>query len=192
VLGTGGKARLVTACAIQAETSLAAPLVVTGRGDKPRYVPVAGIGGATPAQVRVPSLGIDAPVSPVGIDTTGGVLGVPSSIKRTGWWRDGAAPGASSGSLLVAGHVDSAKAGPGVFFKLRNVRAGDRVEVVTAAGAVKAYRVATVQLYEKADLPTSVWSRHGAARLVLVTCGGRFDKKTGHYLDNVVVTASPL
>ena len=43
----------------------------------------------------------------------------------------------------------------------------------------------------KAALPTSIYTRAGSPKLVLVTCGGPFDAKTGHYRDNVVVTAVP-
>ena len=43
----------------------------------------------------------------------------------------------------------------------------------------------------KGQLPTSIYSLEGAARLVLVTCGGPFDPVAGHYRDNVVVTAVP-
>jgi hypothetical protein len=40
-------------------------------------------------------------------------------------------------------------------------------------------------------MPIGVYSLRGAGRLVLVTCGGPFDAMTGHYPDNVVVTAVP-
>ncbi len=33
--------------------------------------------------------------------------------------------------------------------------------------------------------------RRGRPRLVLVTCGGPFDRVAGHYRDNVVLTAVP-
>jgi hypothetical protein len=32
----------------------------------------------------------------------------------------------------------------------------------------------------------------GRARLVLVTCGGPYNRTTGHYRDNIVVTAVPV
>jgi hypothetical protein len=52
--------------------------------------------------------------------------------------------------------------------------------------------VASVRSYLKSKLPTSVFRRTGPARLVLVTCGGPFDAATGHYRDDVVVTAVPV
>jgi hypothetical protein len=48
-----------------------------------------------------------------------------------------------------------------------------------------------VRTYLKSALPTSVYSRTGAPRLVLVTCGGPFDPISRHYRDNVVLTAVP-
>jgi hypothetical protein len=182
---------IVTRCGIVAETPLVAPRIVAGRGEAGRFVRAQPPGARAPVRVRVPSLGIDAPVSAAAIDIAHGVLGAPASIMRTGWWRDGATPGARSGAVLITGHVDSAEGGTGAFFALRRARTRDRVEVRTAAGRTVAYDVVSVRTYPKGALPTSIFSRRGAARLVLVTCGGPFDHASGHYRDNVVVTAVP-
>ena len=66
-----------------------------------------------------------ADVSAVGIDMKAGAIGIPSDIHRVGWWRDGAAPGDKTGTVLIAGHVDSKKAGAGAFFALKSARSGD-------------------------------------------------------------------
>ncbi len=191
VVGSPLVAAATTACAVAAETSLSAPAITTGRNEVTRYVPAAGVGASTPRRVQIPSVGIDAPVSPVGIDTVQGELGVPPQISRTGWWQDGAAPGARSGAILIAGHVDSARAGAGAFFRLHEAKPGDRVRVSTAGGRVFAYRVTSVRLYPKPALPTSIYARNGPARLVVVTCGGPFAPELRHYRDNVVLTAVP-
>ena len=182
---------LMTECALAAETSLAAPEIITGRGDRPAFVRATGEGGSTPTRVRLASLGIDAPVSPVGIDVPHDVLAAPSDIHRLGWWKDGEAPGARTGSILIAGHADSATAGAGAFFRLHEAKAGDRIEATTADGRTHTYRVVSVRNYLKSRLPTSVYSQKGRPRLVLVTCGGPFDQAAGHYRDNVVLTAVP-
>jgi hypothetical protein len=44
----------------------------------------------------------------------------------------------------------------------------------------------------KEALPSSIYTRTGAPKLVLVTCGGPFDSRSGHYRDNIVVTAAPV
>jgi hypothetical protein len=142
-------------------------------------------------RVRLGRLGIDAGVVPVGIDLETGALGLPSKLERVGWWRDGSGPGAPRGSILIAGHVDSAEGGIGAFFALRRARAGDVVELDGTPGRTRSFRVATVRAYPKQKLPVSLFSRKGPARLVLVTCGGPFDRATGHYPYNVVVTAVP-
>ncbi len=180
-----------TECAPAEETALAAPRIVTGRGDVASFV--SGRGGAPtrPARIRIDSLAIDAPVESSAIDVPHGVLGIPSDIHRTGWWRDGAAPGDAAGTVLVAGHVDSAGGGLGAFFSLRRARVGDRVELDTSSGRTFDYRVESVRMYPKSALPTDVFSTTGKPRLVLVTCGGAFDASSGHYPDDVVVTAVP-
>lgn len=45
--------------------------------------------------------------------------------------------------------------------------------------------------YRKSAIPLEKYlARDGAARLTLITCGGPFGEKTGHYRDNVVITAA--
>ena len=178
-------------CSDVAETSLAAPLIITGRGDIATETEVAVGAGAVPKRVRIAARGIDAPVTAVGIDMAHGVLGVPDDIQRTGWWQDGQAPGTTTGSIVIAGHVDSAKAGAGAFFHLVGVRRGDMVEVSVADGKTFRYRVTSIRRMLKAELPLDVWSQTGPPRLVLVTCGGPFDSAIGRYRDNIVVTAIP-
>ena len=131
-------------------------------------------------------LGISAPVSAIGIDMKAGALGIPADIKRVGWWRDGAAPGDKTGTVLIAGHVDSKKDGAGAFYALKSARRGDIVKVDS-----RSYRVTGVKIVRKAALPASIYTRTGSPKLVLVTCGGPFDAAAGHYRDNVVVTAVP-
>jgi hypothetical protein len=181
-----------TECPLEAETSLAAPKITTGRGEVTGYVPASGAGGLTPRRVRLAAVGIDAPVSPVGIDTLDGELGVSPRLGQTGWWRDGAAPAAGAGAILIAGHVDSARAGAGAFFLLHRARPGNRVQVTTENGRTFTYRVVSVRNYPKPALPIDIYSQRGPPRLVLVTCGGPFDSRIGHYKDNVVLTAVPV
>ena len=140
----------------------------------------------------MPSLGIDAPIVPVGIDMRAGALGTPNDIDKVGWFRDAAAPGGDSGSILLAGHVDSARRGAGAFFALKSARHGTRIEVRSDDGKTRRYRVTSVRRMPKPALPGKVYSRNGTRRLTLVTCGGPFDARKGHYRDNIVVTAVPI
>jgi hypothetical protein len=190
VIGEAVRSKTATKCT-HARTLLAAPRIVTGGRLARAFAGARTAGPRTPTRVRVPSVDLDAPVSPAGIDTVHGMLGVPAGIRRGGWWRDGATPGAHRGTVLLAGHVDSALGGEGAFFNLHRVRRGDRVEVTGAGGETFGYKVVSIRMYAKNALPTSIYSRKGAPRLVLVTCGGPFDSATGRYRDNIVVTAAP-
>jgi hypothetical protein len=191
LVGTDLIAESTTECALVAETTLARPLIITGRNDRTGFRRYAASDPLTPTHVRITSLGIDAPVSPAGIDLKAGDLDVSATISRLGWWLDGQMPGAKSGAVLIAGHVDSATAGAGAFFHLKDARAGDSIQVTTQNGRTFNYKVTSVQTMPKQDLPTGIYSRNGKPRLVLVTCGGPFDASAGHYRDNVVVTAVP-
>jgi len=184
-----------TACSITPETTLGAPAIITGPGGLLFHGPAARAGrpaASVPAQIQIPSLGVDAPVQPSAIDLALGQLAVPADIHRAGWWKDGAAPGDPAGTILIAGHVDSAQAGAGAFFPLKSaVRRGMLITVTTRSGRTYRYRVTSIRTVPKPQLPIGIFTRTGTPKLVLVTCGGPFDPQIGHYLDNVVVTASP-
>jgi LPXTG-site transpeptidase (sortase) family protein len=146
---------------------------------------------APPVRVRVPDAGVDAPVVDSGVDVRGG-MAVPENIRTVGWYRFGAGPGASAGAAVLAGHVDDRIQGLGAFHRLGDLTVGSAVQVVLADGTTVGYRVGTVERVSKASLPVDrLFARDGAPRLVLVTCGGVFDRAAGGYTDNVVVTAEP-
>jgi LPXTG-site transpeptidase (sortase) family protein len=159
--------------------------VHTGRlADEPR-----GHAGAVPVRIQIPSIGVDAPVVPVGVDATGGV-DVPQDVRVAGWYRFGSAPGAD-GSAVVLGHVDSAIQGTGVFFRLQTIPVGATVRIELRGGAAVTYRVVARRAYLKTRLPPSLFRRSGPTGLALITCGGPFDPSRHRYQDNVVVYAEP-
>jgi sortase (surface protein transpeptidase) len=193
IAGSDTVTATATDCADEAETSLSAPEILTGRGDVHAHPAASPSAAKTvqPTRVTIPRLGVDAAIVGADIDLSDGTLGIPQNIDRVGWWRDGAAPGDATGTILLAGHVDSAKRGAGAFYPLKSLRTGDTITVSSDDGKARRYRVTSLRRMPKAQLPTSVFTRTGEKRLVLVTCGGTFDPKTGHYPDNVVVTAKP-
>ncbi|MBJ7329856.1 MAG: sortase [Solirubrobacteraceae bacterium] len=196
IAGSDTVTAVETKCGIEAETSLAAPLILTGRGDVAVRGPRARAAqdGVRPTSVSIDGLGVSAPITGSDIDTEAdpGALAVPKNIDRVGWWRDGAAPGDSSGTILLAGHVDSKKDGAGAFYALPKAQRGQTVTLRSSDGKSRRYRVSSVRRMPKGELPTSVFTRTGARKLVLVTCGGPFNTATGHYRDNIVVTATPV
>ena len=48
--------------------------------------------GADPVRIRIPAIGVDAPVQPLIVDRNG-VLPPPDTYDRAGWWREAQNPG---------------------------------------------------------------------------------------------------
>jgi hypothetical protein len=47
-------------------------------------------------------------------------------------------------------------------------------------------------MYDKDSLPADLWRKSGPETLVLITCGGEFNKTTRRYKQNIVVYAHPV
>jgi len=142
---------------------------------------------AEPVRVIIPAIGVRAGLVHLGL-TSSGALQVPATTAVAGWYTGSARPGAI-GAAVIAGHIDSVS-GPGVFFRLRLLRPGERVYVRRADGSLAVFQVTAVHSYLKTSFPTAaVYGPVADAELRLITCGGTFDYATGHYLSNVIVYA---
>ncbi len=142
---------------------------------------------ADPMRVYAEAIGVDAPIIPLGLDGSG-ALEVPDDVDDTGWWTGGPEPG-EQGPAVIAGHVDSTR-GPAVFYRLGELQPGDLVDVIRTDGSRVEFTVQRIERHTKAAFPTeSVYAPTAGAELRLVTCGGAFDRSSGHYVDNVIVFA---
>src|SRR5207244_3571491 len=136
------------------------------------------------------AIGLVAPIVPVGADPVTGIVRVPDSVHRVGWYRFGPTPG-EPGSAVLVGHVDSVWQGAGALFRLRELQSGSVIKIRYADGSLRSFVMAGLRTYQKGALPARVFARTGPRQLVLVTCGGPFDRVTRSYEDNVVVFAVP-
>jgi Sortase domain len=150
---------------------------------------------AVPLRLRIPKIGLDAPVFGVGV-TPKNVMDAPMgppddpSWHQAFWYRGSAVPGAAS-TALIAGHIDGGGR-PATFAHLSELRKGDRIMVrdtrtdldmtFVVTGAV-AYSLA--QTTKPAVLKWMYGvgpvegtkpqpSADGLAHLTLVTCSGTF------------------
>ena len=144
---------------------------------------------SVPVSIRIPNIGVSAPVMEVGQNADGSVQVPPlEDHNLTGWYRYGPSPG-QRGPAVILGHVDSLT-GISVFFYLKDLHAGDRVYVTLADGKIATFAVDGVQKVDKDAFPTaSIYGKASDPTLRLITCGGPFDEATGHYLDNIIVYA---
>lgn len=141
-----------------------------------------------PTAVRVPSVGLELGVVPVGVREDG-QMDVPDLVSELGWYRFGPAPGAATGSAVLAAHVDS-DIGAAPMASVLRASEGDPIEIATAAGAMLDYRITSIEQISKDELRLdALFARDGEHVVRLVTCGGEWDPAAGAYEDNIVVTA---
>ena len=180
---------------LTASAALAGPWALTPAGARPvapvapAVVPAADdapTDRTTPVLLSAPGLWDGAVEAvPLGTDARG-QLDVPATASALGWWAAGPRPG-EPGAAVVVGHVDL-QGRPGVFARLAS--AGPGTTVVVGGAEPARFRVVRVDRYAKDAFPTEeVYRPTEGAELRLITCGGRFDPRTGHYEDNVVVRA---
>lgn len=137
-----------------------------------------------PLSITIPSIGVTGTIVDAGL-LADGTLEVPADPSIAGWYAGGPRPG-ERGPAVIAGHVDSKRAGPGVFWRLRELRVGAAVTIQTTTTTLT-YVVDVVERHPKDDFPTErVYGPTPDRALRLITCGGSFDRSTGHYRDNVV------
>ena len=147
---------------------------------------------APPVALSIPAIGVQHALLQLGHNPDG-TLQVPplSNVAAPGWDRDSPKPGAV-GPAVIVGHVDGSGGGvEGVFYRLGALRPGDTVSVSRSDGTVALFRIDGVNEYPKNAFPTlAVYGNTTDPQLRLITCGGRFDQASGHYLDNIVAYAT--
>ena len=143
---------------------------------------------AMPATIEVPAIDVDHPLIPVGLNPDGS-MEIPHDVHEIGWYEpQGVLPG-DEGTAVLAGHVDSRSQGPGAFYDLRYLDIGDGI-VLSDGGQDQRWTVVARRTYDKNEIPIDeIFIDHGDPRLVLVTCGGEFDRTRRSYTDNIVVYA---
>ncbi len=140
-----------------------------------------------PLRIRIPSIEIDTTVGLLGLTETGR-LEVPTNFAETGWYDGRAAPG-NDGPAIIVGHVDS-QDGPAVFYNLRELEAGDLVDIDRSDGRTARFAVVTTDQTTKDEFPTAkVYDATEEPTLRLITCGGEFDYDARSYLSNLIVFA---
>ncbi|MDY7086543.1 MAG: class F sortase [Actinomycetota bacterium] len=161
----------------------------TAELDRPAGDPFGSVAAApagAPTRLRAGAVKIDTPLEALKLGKDG-VLQPPKTFAQAGWYADGTAPG-DTGPAVIAGHVDS-KSGPAVFYRLRDLTPGDRVDVVRG-GRTISFTVTAIRWYPKSEFPTEeVYGPTPDRQLRLITCGGVFDRTLRSYRDNLVVYA---
>ena len=133
-----------------------------------------------------------------------GSLHVPLDPQVVSWSSQDAAPGAHQGTIIVVGHVNYGGVA-GAFVDLADYRVGQIITLVLADGRRMRYAVAAPpievnkdelgprrqELFDQSH-SYGLGGSPESGRLLLLSCGGVFDNRTGHYESNVFVYALPV
>ncbi len=142
-----------------------------------------------PLRITIPAIDVDAALVPVGLKDDGAMQ--TPDFGLAAWYSPGPRPG-EPGPAVVVAHVDSKANGPDVFFRLRELAAGDEVVVHYRTKTVT-FVVTGKEQAPKTALPAHrIWNGATTPVLRLITCGGAFDRAARSYLDNVIVYADQL
>jgi hypothetical protein len=151
------------------------------------------LAASEPVALRAPTIGVESPLHALGL-AADGTLEVPTgALVDEAAWYDGSPTPGETGPSVIEGHVTGPGGRPSVFFELAALAPGDLVEVDRTDGGTVAFEVYRVDSYPKENFPTvAVYGPTPGPELRLITCGGEFDDRTGHHVDNTVVYARLL
>lgn len=137
-----------------------------------------------PVRIVIPTIRVDARIIPVGLLEDGSMEVPPFGL--AGWYKLGAVPGGNGPAVIVA-HVDSKK-GPDVFYYLKNLEPGDEIMVYGEDGDLAVFVVDSKEKELKTELPVDrIWNDSKEPLIRLITCAGEFNRRTGHYLSNLII-----
>jgi hypothetical protein len=120
-----------------------------------------------PTRVRVPAVGVDAPVEPETATKAGG-LTLPGDVTWVGWFAPGVHPG-QPGDAVLAGQVDAS--GLAALARLGEARLGSRIEVDLTDGTTLTFDVTSTERYDGGGQPADLFARGGTPRLSLIASG---------------------
>lgn len=185
--GASGAAPRDAAVRPAATTTAATATAVPGKAPPGKAQAV--LPRSVPTRLTIPAIGVDTPLTGLGLQADGTVEVPPVAAHApAGWYRESPTPG-QLGPAVILGHVTVGKYGDGVFVRLASLRPGARVTVRRADGSDAVFTVYAVRTVEKDRFPTSdVYGDTTRPELRLITCGG--PRTGGGYRDNVVVFAA--
>ncbi len=126
-----------------------------------------------PVRLLIPAIQVDATIESVGV-LANGDLETPlvNSWDNVGWYQTGPVPG-QRGSAVIDGHLDRPGGYPAVFWRLRELHAGEAVIVVNAQGKAVHFHVTQVAYYAPQAAPLQeIFGNGGGTFLNLITCAG--------------------
>lgn len=147
---------------------------------------IASEGGEGNLEVlSIPSIGVDAQIQAVGRAQSGN-MAVPTNFADVGWYRHGPLPG-ESGNAVIAGHLDTGRGKPAVFYNLKDLRVGESVFVVKGGERLE-FKVREIALVDYYNPPLEkIFGPSDSPQLNIITCDGTWIPEQKTYDQRLVV-----
>ncbi|BAU26020.1 LPXTG-site transpeptidase (sortase) family protein [Aneurinibacillus soli] len=140
-----------------------------------------------PVRIEIPQIKLKAAVEPVPV-LANGQMGVPTSFEKVGVLMPWTNPG-EPGNAVIAGHFDH-YTGPAVFYHLRKLKRGDKIFLYNRKNDKLVFIVKDVESFMTKKAPLKrIFGPSSTAQLNLITCSGKFNKKTHEHAQRLVVFA---
>jgi len=138
---------------------------------------------AYPSDLIIPSINLISPIQGVGINSYGEMAVPDGKTNRVGWYQYGTIPG-NIGSAVIDAHVFAA------FAKLKYVKPGSDIYVLTQQKSLLHFVVSRVQTYSIAKVPLNIlFNQSNGKYLNLITCAGELTRDHSTYDSRLVVYA---
>jgi LPXTG-site transpeptidase (sortase) family protein len=139
-----------------------------------------------PQKISIPAINVDTSIEQVALDPQGN-MDVPKTDYTVGWYKLGFKPG-QKGSAVLSGHLDKKDASPAVFWKLSDLKAGDKIITTDVNGKSYTFTVTHLVEYPYDALPLNeIFAASDKANLNLITCKGNWNDTTKIYSHRLVV-----
>lgn len=144
---------------------------------------------SVPQKIRIPAINLEAVIDQVGL-TPDSIVDTP--INEVGWYKDGPKPG-EIGNATLNGHFKNSSFGPGVFYNLSLLAAGDIISVIDDLGQEFQFRVIKKDIVSVADFPlTEVYGSSTVSRLILITCAGAYSNTREDFSHRTIIYSELL
>lgn len=150
-----------------------------------------GIPAGLPVRLQIPIIGVNSAVEDALI-TKDGRMDVPAGSVNVAWFALGPHPG-QRGSAVIGGHFGINGNVSFVFYRLNELKVGDKVYILNDKGDTLAFQVRSIKSFDRnADATTVFTSDDGLAHLNLITCEGIWNQVNGNYPQRLVVFADSI
>ncbi len=143
--------------------------------------------GAIPMHIRVPEIGVDAPIEY--LEIIDGAMQPPTGATDVTWYKETSRLG-EAGNGIYAGHLNYWGVPEGVFFRLESLQEGDIIELDGDDSQTYLYQVQWMQNFPSdEEPPDEALGFTDEVAITLITCGGEWIADRAEYDHRTLVRA---